>query len=271
MTYVSNKVDYLILKEAFQSDPKPRLYEFVPIDIPRDTYARHQEFDISRTTTHNYFGKIQDFASEEIVDFLKTVGANSDSDIRSIYMTMLSCLDKYVRHHEQEYAKHPFDSAWIAIRAFTPTDAYKVPRWHHDGGKFWTKMDGEGVYKFATALVGAGTLVAELTPEEYVTIYSEMKKHVREGSRIMIEESVDKMLEYEDNVAKPALQKMIGNNYDSVPDNHAMIFLCDDMRAPIHSEPHIDRPRLFFSIMLGTSDQIAERKNIGKPPMGPKK
>lgn len=254
--YHINKSRYLILRDIVE---KKELYRYIPIDIPDSMYRFHQELDVSKIDMYNYYGRIENFASPKIMEFLRGLGSNSEDLLRSIYMTMLNTLNMYRSYFASTYGTDGINrtSTWISIRAFTPMDEYKMPRWHHDGGRFWTKIGNENVYKFATALVGPGTLVAKLSPEEYLTVYNETQDfYVRRRKTC---KNHEEMMEFEKNVMRPRLQQLIGNKYESVPSNTGLVFLVDDLKAPIHSEPHTDRPRLFFSIMFGTDEQIEER------------
>jgi hypothetical protein len=267
--YTINKSKYLFLRDIAR---KPELYKYIPIDIPKEVYKFHQTLDVSKTDAYNHYGKIDDFDSPRIMEFLRSIGSNSDKLLRSIYLTMLSTLDTYKSYFDSAYGSDGVDrnSVWVAIRSFEPTDEYKIPRWHHDGGKFWTKVGNENVYKFATALVGPGTLIAQLSPDEYLMVYNEI--HDLYMRRYKECKGHEEEMEFEMNVMRPTLQRLIGDKYEYVPQNQGIVFLVDDLRAPIHSEPHIDGPRLFFSIMFATDEQIQERiaiqqnfkKSIGK-------
>ena len=56
-------------------------------------------------------------------------------------------------------------SAWVAVRAFTPTHEYDMPRWHTDGA-FYGLNDPYPypglVFKFAAVLKGSSTLLYNL-------------------------------------------------------------------------------------------------------------
>jgi hypothetical protein len=147
-------------------------------------------------------------------------------------------------------------TAWVCLRAFTPTSLYDVPRWHTDG-YFYTSYQAV-LHKIIYTFKGPHTLLIEVdhnTRSQFFDIQSQLfggmnnleiknlsmsdLQSIRMCTRTNLAQLVQDFLPY---------QIRFGNG---------VVFLVgDNDMSAIHSEPAIHEHRLFMSIVPGTYEEI---------------
>ena len=146
------------------------------------------------------------------------------------------------------------DSIWFTIRTLsTAIPNYDIPRWHYDG-RFY---DSDTYYqlKLAGVLKGPTTLFKENTNEMRNVFTPLFEEYIRSPEY----KNRDKEKELERR--KIIDDKISIYNTMSPKENQVAIFVVgskNEERDAIHSEPVIDRPRIFFSIVAGNKKQIKE-------------
>jgi hypothetical protein len=243
------------IQEYLENDPK----QFIIFDIKYSEKAMNcmDTFDIIKFSEYNNYG---DNNLDDLKDFLFTIGSNTekqvcimDKIIKDITKIVMSGYDKIYTHY------------WLTIRAALPNQDYDIPRWHCDGNYFYKKISKDektcfnrpNLTKFVTVLQGPGTLFLKTTTQEerdlfITTITEERQKSYKR----------DKKTHYEDIIeVRKAIDCKIKGARIQADKYQAAIFIstikkCDDVKCGIHSEPPINVPRLFLSIVPATKDEV---------------
>jgi|GEM_PF-2053924 hypothetical protein len=178
----------------------------------RDTLAnlkitRNSEFD-NNGDLENMLDKMEHFISH-----LDIENAGISLKIAEI---ILGLINSVINEMHQE-------TAWVVLRASTPNEVFKTPRWHIDG-HYFPPHEGEQL-KVVTTLAGPGTLFYDLPDEKREAFYS------IDNDRIKVNEML-----------KDAIPV-------STAFNQGAAFISGSKsRAAIHSEPYINSPRLFLAM-----------------------
>lgn len=176
---------------------------------------------------YNRFGELH-LLKEELPTFLRNIGNNNDEVIEAVTGII-------VRTTQQITSATNKNSAWVAVRAFTPTNEYDAPRWHIDGNFYGPYPYPGIVFKFAAALKGRPTLLHNI-PNDLRNIF-----HSNRDNRTFLSEFID------------------SNKVESPKKGEGVFFIIGDMDiAAVHSEPKMDENRLFFSILIGHESEINE-------------
>ncbi len=123
------------------------------------------------------------------------------------------------------------ETAWIVMRASQPNDLFKYPRWHTDGCYF-PPHQGEQ-FKVVVTLAGPGTLFYNLPDTQ------------REAFNLL------------DNDRAKTLKMLQGIKPETPAAGQGAVFIAGSQtRAAVHSEPHINSPRLFLAIAPCSRSQL---------------
>lgn len=182
------------------------------------------------TDDYNRFGDLH-LLEQELPDFLKSLGNDSDDVIHTVAKVIARTARQVVKASNK-------DSAWVCVRASTPTTEYDVPRWHMDGSYYG--LNGPHpypglVFKFAATLKGPSTLLYNL-PHDQRDLFN---AHCND--RLFLSELVNFSM-----VESPKRGEGV------------FFIVADDRLAAIHSEPQVHENRLFFSVLIGDKAEIEE-------------
>lgn len=179
---------------------------------------------------YNRFGDLH-LLKEELPSFLRNIGNDDEEVIQAV----TEIIDRATQQVTKAANKN---SAWVAVRAFTPTHEYDIPRWHIDGPFYG--LNGPypypgTVFKFAAVLKGRPTLLYKL-PNDMRAMFCS-----NQNDRIFLSKLLDL------------------NKAESPKKGEGVFFIVgnDDIGA-VHSEPKMDESRLFFSILIGDESEINE-------------
>jgi hypothetical protein len=179
---------------------------------------------------YDRFGDLH-LLKDELPDFLKSIG-NDDNDVIEAVAEVIS------RTVQNTVSASNKDSAWVCVRASTPTTAFDIPRWHMDGAYYG--FNGPYpypglVFKFAATLKGSSTLLYKLPHDQrdiFITHWDD---------RTFLSEFLDL------------------NKVESPKKGEGVFFIvAEDKMGAIHSEPIMHDNRLFFSILIGDKSEIDE-------------
>jgi hypothetical protein len=168
---------------------------------------------------------------DELPAFLKGIGNNDESVIDATTEVISRTVQNVVKASNK-------NSAWVCVRASTPTSEYDSPRWHMDGTYYGLNgpLPYRGiVFKFASTLKGSSTLLYNLE-NGHRDIFIEHR-----NDRIFLNEFLD--LSKAESPKKGA---------------GVLFIVANDKLGAIHSEPKIHENRLFFSILIGDKSEIDE-------------
>lgn len=180
---------------------------------------------IENTKQYDRFGNIE-LMKEEIPQFLREIGNRDERLIGEITDVICKVASNVTRAFEKE-------TSWICVRAFTPTNEYDIPRWHTDGN-YYAPFYGVQ-YKFAATFKGSQTL--------FYPMSKDMRKVYFENHNDR--EFLSKFFEIKDA--------------ESVQNGYGAFFIVGNREfGALHSEPKIDTPRLFISVVPGHECEIEE-------------
>ena len=223
-------------------------FQFVDIELSPKEKIAIDNSEVTKPGEYNYYGI---GSNPELVNkiaiFLDSLGKANKSKllanvlVNRIMKSFVGVLD--------------VDSIWLTIRAIpSAVSYYDIPRWHFDG-KFY---DSDSAYqlKLAGVLKGPATLFKENTKEMRNVFVPIFEEHIRSPEY----KNRDKEKDLERR--KIMDEKIREFNTMTPKENQVVIFVVGNKeRDAIHSEPKIDGPRIFFSIVAGNKDQIKEMAN----------
>jgi hypothetical protein len=224
-------------------------YQIFHIDYTTKEKNTLKKFKVEKSRAHSYCSTDK---KPEIKEFLESIGDNDKKDIdiitKIVYKLIKTVLTGYKKTHY-----------WIAIRCSTPTNAYDIPRWHKDGPYYEGQ---ENPSKFVTVLKGPGTLLKDMTPENkeaYDKIYLEKRELVKnipvkyEENR---EEYLKELVKIDESLKLRYVEALKDSETKQINNNEGLIFFA---KEAMHSEPKIDRERIFISILPMDEENI---KNV---------
>lgn len=232
-------------------------FKMFKIKLSESEQKTISNLDITSSNTLNYCGnlKLLDFNN-----FFKTIGKNNFQTCKSVEQIVTKITKKVLAGFACEHF-------WISIRASKPNNFFDIPRWHYDGAYF-SQVNSQA--KFAMVLKGPGTLVIKKSSKvekAYEKIKIQHTKEVNEqfekqNPKTPNEES--QILMKLDNEYRPIYAKAMSKfKIKQLENNKGLVFWGgrDSRFSALHSEPKIDEPRLFISILPSTKENIIEWKN----------
>ena len=151
------------------------------------------------------------------------------------------------------------------IRVAMPNNLYDIPRWHKDGNYFSHDINETNTSKFLTVLKGPGTLLIKST-KRVNEIYN---KHLeQERSELTPESSMEECNKVANKYRHILANKLSKEPVVQLKNNQALIFFTgttkkgvpiEEMnmdKGALHSEPKMDSPRMFISILPSTEENI---------------
>lgn len=200
---------------------------------------------------------------DKITEYINDIGENKtiDTDLAKIIKKII----ENVIEHENE------ESAIIWIRASVDEKSDPKFRWHRDGGYF--KLDKKKpLYKFAASLRGESTPVVtdKESIEKFNVIYDKKMKlescfwNFASENDISFRDIPRELLEGLEKLTAPPLIETIGDNYiraKTLEEGAYFLNMKDGTDGKstnggtIHSEPSIQKDRLFIAILPGPKDK----------------
>jgi len=208
---------------------------------------------IEKDKVYDVYGTMEDIDMNKLNTFLNSIGTNDMKIITQIKRIIL----RITRTVAQGYKT---DNFWLTIRVTTPNNGFDIPRWHKDGTHLPNIMDPQP--KFATVLKGPGTMLVKGTEENnaiYQKIVTKMSKE--DYPKKQIKEYTKEDFEKYDNIEnkyRKVFNKAFKDRSIQVKKYHSVIFFGgnDREKCAIHSEPVMNQPRLFLSIVPYSKQNI---------------
>ena len=214
-------------------------YQIFHIDYTTKEKNTLKRFKVENSRAHNYCGNDK---KPEIKQFLESIGDNDKKDIniitKIVYKLIKTVLAGYKKTHY-----------WIAIRFSTPTNQFDIPRWHKDGPYY---VGQEKPSKFVTVLKGVGTLLKDMTPENkeaYDKIFLEkieLVKNIPVTYEENREEFLKEVVKIDESLKLRYVEALKDSETKQINNDEGLIFFA---KEAMHSEPKIDRERIFISIL----------------------
>lgn len=222
-------------------------FQIFHIDYTREEKDAIHNFNVKNAGNYesfNYYGS--ELNKKEVEEFLGKLGKNSKKEINLITKIIFKLLTNITKGYKTDYY-------WISIRIVDFSHDFDIPRWHTDGKYFDEKLNQS---KFVTVVKGPGTLLKDNTPEVKKVFNPINNKFRDEIISVPYRSDEDKWTkinnkyrEIFDNELKPFETKQLTND-------EGLIFFAGDENSAIHSEPKMDRQRMFISILPGTKEDI---------------
>jgi hypothetical protein len=193
----------------------PYGFLFVDVGITAEDLENFSSIDIQKERVYHQFGELE--TTLEIANFFSALGANG----RELSLQAASLIHKIVSDVITASGR---ETAWIYIRAFTPTDQYDTPRWHLDGYYYSPEREDDLIFKFALTLLGPTTLFY-LLPEELrktAETHTRNRQYMKNFCRL-------------ENIRSPRM-------------GEGAVFTAGRSSA-LHSEPPIHENRIFFTVV----------------------
>ena len=215
---------------------------FVNFDLhlSPDELRDFETLNVSETSSYDNFGHLGTLR-DETARFLQSLGNTPE-----LSACAAETIDRVVK---DSLLAVKADTAWFTLRAFLPTHAFDIPRWHTDG-RFYTETETDQK-KIATTLKGPSTLLNDLP----------------DGLRSAFHEKLRSS--YDDTPEeRHAINTLIDpKNTQRAGHGQATIFIVgSEDRAAVHSEPAISTERIFLSILPGSHAQIKELRQTWEAP-----
>lgn len=197
---------------------------------------------------------------DKLVSFVNNIGENE-----SISNKLANIIKKII---ESVIKNENYDSAIIWIRATVDRKNDPLFRWHRDGPYF--KLDEDRpIYKFVTTLCGKSTPV--ITDKKIIEKFDIIENQHRELTNCIYEYSdkYKKELPYSffkeiNKLTAPDLLDVVGDNYVTAKTLEEGVYFLNMKNSndrnstkfgTIHSEPEIEKNRLFIAVLPGPFDK----------------
>ncbi|MBA3814482.1 MAG: DUF2608 domain-containing protein [Alphaproteobacteria bacterium] len=131
-----------------------------------------KKLQINTTEVYNNYGSLKDL-NAEIRTFIKSLNKENKAIAETASQIIVRIVNDIIQASGQE-------TAWVAVRSFTPTSEYDIPRWHKDG-YYYAPYEGDP-YKFAVTLKGSSTLFYSLPTHMREKFYALEKGGTEENS-----------------------------------------------------------------------------------------
>lgn len=226
----------------------PQNYLTFDIAYTQNEIKYLNEINILTESIFDHIGHIDNLKYDKLSEFVVRNTDVSDSNIFNNILRKL--INNVCKAYDTKYC-------WMTIRITLPNSIFDIPRWHKDGNFFSTNRIQS---KFITVLKGPGTLFIKKSkkPDD---IYNDNRDSIREEYKKLLVNGYSREIEYKYQKVLAKKLKSIKSNY--VKDLQGLIFLVGSdknnvSRGLLHSEPKMDVPRIFISILPGSESEILE-------------
>ncbi len=243
------------IKDYLSSDKRD--FKMFKIKLSKGEQQSISELEINSSNSLNYYG---DLNSLDFEDFFSKIGKNSSKTCKTIESVIKKITKKVLGGFNR-------DNCWISVRASKPNNNFDIPRWHYDG-TYFKNISSQA--KFAMVLKGPGTLVIKKS-SKVETAYEKIKNQFREEyldqfKKIKpqtFDEDVQIQMKLQDKYRPIYAKAMSKFKIRQLDNDQGIVFWGgnDHHISALHSEPKIDEPRLFISILPGSKENIMEWKN----------
>jgi len=238
---------------------KPEFKRFKMHYTPTEILAI-EKFNLNTSNHFYHFGSYKDL--KNINEFLSKLGDNSTVLVNRMEKIIYNIIRKVLKGYKMEHF-------WMDIRVVMPCNHYDIPRWHKDGNYFPNDENESCTSKFITVLKGPGTLLIKST-KQVNEIYNKNLK--QERSELTPQSPIE-----EHNKVTNKYRPILANKLSKEPvvqlkNSQGLIFFTgvtkkgvpiEEMnmdKGALHSEPKMDVPRMFISILPSTEENIMALK-----------
>jgi hypothetical protein len=253
------KLDIKKCKEYLRSDK----YDFKTFSMgyTKSEKKRIQRFDLKEEKKDfNHLGSILDMKG--LNEFLLNIGTNTQDDIKMMEKLIMNIIRTVLKVYKKKHF-------WLSIRIDKPNHDYDIPRWHKDGPFFkdnlFFKFDSNELYtsKFVTILKGPGTLLIKGTNKVNQIHIENLKKECGEALPPKNQKMADEQnLRIQEKYRYGLAKKLADEKIVQVKNTQGLIFFTGVTmeHGALHSEPPINEPRMFISILPSSETNIITLK-----------
>lgn len=182
-----------------------------------------------------YWGNINDSEFLSNLElYIRNLGDNSNDVVDIVFNLIVRAGNVVTNYFDTEFA-------WIETKTFKPNTTFSVPRWHTDN-KFFTPHT---TYKLVWALTGPQTRFGEVHDLKRFQELTTLEIQAGHGTKANIEtrKELDSIVEEFEIEQKPG---------------RAMLYRSGGPNPVVHSEPYMDKERLFLAVVPGSKKEISE-------------
>jgi hypothetical protein len=224
-------------------------FKIFDIAYSKDDEKAISNLEISTYKTYNHIGKFDKMIG--LNKFIQEIGSNSVTTANKIEKIINNLIKKVLSAYNKDYY-------WLTIRVTMLDSYFDIPRWHKDG-PFAGFTPEDNTSKFLTVLKGPGTLAIKQTKEvdeifHKIKNAEDIKVIKLIGKKgITFKEKMDISIKV-NNEFRPKYAKALSKFKVLQPTNNQAILFYT--KSTLHSEPKMDAPRLFISILPGSKANI---------------
>ena len=223
------------------------------IELTQEERDSIQEVHIEKALPQfNYYGP----ANEELIQKLTTHLSRLEGSTEEIVGRVSGLVAKVAKGMQKDFNK---EAAWVMVRVTLPNNAFDIPRWHQDGyyikSEEGTSESEEKEYKLVFTVKGAPTRFAEIIDAEK---YKQLNKESMTNDRLNYDHNREKY--YEEDIKIRKEFALAVKEIEPTGKDQATMYRVGGEDAKVHSEPPMNTPRIFMSVVPGSSEQIEELK-----------
>jgi hypothetical protein len=221
-----------------------KTFSIVPIEYTIPQIYAIQRLNIVQSKQFIYSGLNFEYPVDRMIEFFKIVTSNTHEDC-VIYTKLIYDMVELVANTKAT------NSCILILRLSLPSDEFKIPRFHYDGGFF--SMKGNTIQeKFLLTIKGPGSLLCEPSPENKKKFDEIFFSNMSTQSELDVRTKLYSVIK-DDNILQ------LTNNQGAFMKTHEFVNgIGNIFDTAIHSEPNITQSRLFISIVPGSADEINE-------------
>jgi len=257
-------------------EEKPSTHQIFDIKYNKKEKTVIQNFSIENHSGFTFKGNLQELIKENnLQTFLESIGSNNKENIIILQKIIYKVIKKVLLGVSLDYfwliiriSADPRRACpgsgdaggWSLRKTPLPHNILKKQRWHYDG-LYFPKNPKSLQTKFITVLRGPGTLFIQ-NQDKALKIFNKIdKKRISEMNQELNFEKKMKI----DEQYMPVFEKELEQFEKSqLNNNQGLLFMKNNNKRLIHSEPSIDESRIFISIVPGTKENIEEIKKNKK-------
>ena len=220
-------------------------FQIFHIDYTQEEKDAIHNFNVKNAGNYkdyNYYGS--KLNKKDVKEFLEKLGDNSKKEINLITEIIFKLLSNITKGYKKDYY-------WISIRIVDLSHDFDIPRWHIDGKYFGEKLIQS---KFVTVVKGPGTLLKDNTldiKKVFHPIRDEFLKEIRG-----VPNGTDEWTKINNKYREKFAHELQPFETKQLTNDDGVIFFAGDENSAIHSEPKMDKQRMFISILPGTKEDI---------------
>lgn len=226
-------------------DKTKSAFQIFHIDYTQEEKDAIHNFNVKNAGNfkdYNYYGS--ELNKKDVKEFLEKLCDNSKKEINLITKIIFKLLSNITKGYKKDYY-------WISIRIVDLSHDFDIPRWHIDGKYFGKKLNQS---KFVTVVKGPGTLLKDNTPDVkkvFHPIRDEFRKEI-----LGVPYGTDEWNTINNKYREKFAHELQPFETKQLTNDDGLIFFAGDENSAIHSEPKMDRQRMFISILPGTKEDI---------------